>query len=372
MRQHEEDNRDVLRGIAKRVMRRYTVSQKSSHDSHSMTSFDRFDFDQELLSAPCYQRAIHYLRKMESRQTELGGSTSELQAIGLGISYPSEDSDSLAPGSSINLDSPSHLSQEDLTKILETPTINISYHSEKPDRPTIKESLKSILSHDIDADDAPNPRTFMSKRRSMPPLYSQIQAVAMSPNALLGVVARAQRHRRSRSEGNEAMATSSPMTRATPSPISSTFRDSAICDADSAFGTATKEDFNADFDEFWVLQAYREHYRSSLMPTRKIVFLGDSCIRPLWSTVRATPQNTGNDDNDDTDCSYSLSVAIDDVRFDLHLVDMTGDHQDFAASLLEPEAHIAVIVYAIDNPYSLRDVLHKVSPSGSPLKETYH
>lgn len=140
-----------------------------------------------------------------------------------------------------------------------------------------------------------------------------------------------------------------------------TFRDSAIFDTDLAFETATKEDFNTEFDEFWVLQAYREHYRSLSIPTRKIVFLGDPCVRPLWSIIQAVPRDPDSNYNDENGSEYNLTVAIDDVSFDLHLVDMTGDHGDFAGSILEPEAHIAVIVYAIENPYSLRDVLHKVS-----------
>lgn len=364
MRRHEEDNRDVLRGIARRVMRRYTESQTSSHESQSMKSFDKFDFDQELLSAPCYQRAMHYLRKMESRQTELRGSTPEPQIIGLGISYPPEEYDSLAISSPIDPDSTHDQEQENLTEMPETPTISISCPSQDPAEHVFREPLTPTLSHDDHTDELPNHGSFISKRRSMPPLYSQIQAVAMSPNALLGVVARAQRHRRSRSEGNEATPTSSPIKRTFPSPdpsLLSTFRDSAIFDTDSTFGTATKADFNADFDEFWVLQAYREHYRSTPIPPRKIVFLGDPCVRPLWSTVRATPRDLERNDDDEDRKDYSLNVAIDDVRFDLHLVDMTGDHEDFAASLLEPEAHIAVIVYTIENPYSLRDVLHKVS-----------
>lgn len=51
-------------------------------------------------------------------------------------------------------------------------------------------------------------------------------------------------------------------------------------------------------------------------------------------------------------------------------MDVIGDHEDFAASLLEPEAHIAVIIYSIEKPYSLRDVLHKVSLSSIVLKES--
>lgn len=205
----------------------------------------------------------------------------------------------------------------------------------------------------------------------MPPLYSQIQALAMSPNSLLGVVARAQRHQRSLSEGNEAMGVTFTMNTATPLPSPPTFRDSAIHDAELTPEITTKEDFDADFDELWVIQAYREHYRSLYIPTRKILFLGDPCIRPLWSTVGAVPKALEGTDDDDDGNTYNLKVAIDDVGLDLLLVDMTGDHEEFAASLLEPEAHIAVIVYAIENPYSLRDVLHKVSFSSIVLRETF-
>lgn len=71
-----------------------------------MISFDRFDFDQELVSAPCYQRAILYLRKMESRQTELRGQSHAPQAIGLGITCEPEDYDSPMPTSPTDPSSP--------------------------------------------------------------------------------------------------------------------------------------------------------------------------------------------------------------------------------------------------------------------------
>jgi len=105
-----KDNRAMLRNIAKRALRRYSDSQKSSQISETIDSSGRFDFDAELLSSPRYERALHYLRKMESRRTELGASSSTRQHVGLGISGPGDDLSSLRS----DLYTPSFLSDDTL------------------------------------------------------------------------------------------------------------------------------------------------------------------------------------------------------------------------------------------------------------------
>lgn len=200
-----KDNRAMLRNTAKRALKRYSDSQKSSQISEKIDSSGRFDFDAELLSSPRYERALHYLRKMESRRTELEASSSTRQHVGLGISGPGDDLSSLRS----DLYTPSFLSDDtpyshESSTVSEKSSTDTMLGHQEPNQAlsntehlTVPDFTDGFVTNSLASG------SFMSKRRSMPPLYSQIRANASSPKSLLGLVNRAY-HRRSRSEGNRS------------------------------------------------------------------------------------------------------------------------------------------------------------------------
>lgn len=103
--QSTNDNRIILRGIAKRAQVLYQDSEHSSLASCSIHGFDpsldidslasstRFDFDDEIIASPAYQRALQYLHRLEDRRAEFNqqppGPLSDAQTT---ISSTYEDS----------------------------------------------------------------------------------------------------------------------------------------------------------------------------------------------------------------------------------------------------------------------------------------
>ena len=81
--QSTNDNRNILRRIAKRAQVLYQDSEHSSLASCSVHGFDpsldldslasstRFDFDDEIIAWPAYQRALQYLYRREDSRAEV-------------------------------------------------------------------------------------------------------------------------------------------------------------------------------------------------------------------------------------------------------------------------------------------------------------
>lgn len=357
-----KDNRNMLQRIAKRTLT-WCSDSDQSQSTRSGDSLQRFDFDKQLLASPRYQRVKNYVRQMESRQDELI-STSQFRDTGLGISTPDNSSILSSCYCSDSFYCQAH-DDGDRTSRTNTTSVNESLR-------ILEGRPGSLLAGPSDGLSAPalaynlvdheSPVRFLSKRRSMPPLFSQIQASATSPDALLGVVSPERRHHRSKSEGDLLNSASEPSSDHDPfqAHVSTNDLESAIYDLGSPFDTATKEEFDTDFEEIWYARSFRRHCQSASLATQRIMFLGDPRVRALWATVRAKYIEPDTTHEGIVRDHYGLKVALDNVELQLSIEDATGASPMDAVLSIGSGTDLAVLCYMIDNPYSLRDVTEKV------------